>query len=278
VLFSHGPIGANRVQSVFLMEALASHGFIAIAIDHTGYASATVFPDGHAVGPSSDAVWPVFVDARSTAMLHTWVRDAKAVLDRLEALNRSDPAGILTRRLDLNRVGYIGASFGGSVVVQALLDDPRIKAGVAQDGKPYFAENTPHDLRRPLMYMQSAAPYIKSSDAQLARWGLDTARFKAAEQDHYARQMQLFGTVQAPIYHVYVRGTDHVTFSDLYRIIAVPSLDRIDVRRAHRIIAEYTIAFLDRFLDGRRTPLVDDATPSPYWEVTVARRNVEKPL
>jgi hypothetical protein len=126
--------------------------------------------------------------------------------------------------------------------------------------------------------LDSLTSYIKSSDAQLARWGLDTARFKVAEQDHYARQMQLFGTVQAPIYNVYVRGTDHVTFSDLYRIIAVPSLERIDVRRAHRIIVEYTIAFLDRFLDGRRTPLVDDATPSPYWEVTVARRNVEKPL
>lgn len=278
ILFSHGPLGANRVQSVFLMEALASHGYITFAIDHTGYSSSTIFPDGHAVGPTADAVWPVFVDDKSTRMLNTWVGDVKAVLDRLERLNRDDPSGLLAGRLDLSRVGYVGASFGGSVVVQALLDEPRIKAGVAQDGKPYFADTTPRDLHRPLMYMQSAAPYIPSSDAQLARWGLDAARFKAAEQDHYARQMRLFGTVDAPIYNVYVRGTDHVTFSDLYRIIAVPAFDRIDVRRAHRIINQYTIAFFDRYLDGRRTPLVDAATPSPFPEVTVSRRNVEKDL
>jgi predicted dienelactone hydrolase len=44
VLFSHGPLGANRSQSIFQMEALASAGFVAIAIDHTAYASTTIFP------------------------------------------------------------------------------------------------------------------------------------------------------------------------------------------------------------------------------------------
>jgi platelet-activating factor acetylhydrolase isoform II len=69
VLFSHGPLSANRSQSVFLMEALASHGFMTVAIDHTGYASTTIFPDGHAVLPSADASWPAVVDAKSSAML-----------------------------------------------------------------------------------------------------------------------------------------------------------------------------------------------------------------
>jgi hypothetical protein len=42
-----------------------------------------------------------------------------------------------------------------------------------------------------------------------------------------------------------VRGTDHVTFSDLYRIINVPSVERISIRRAHRIINDCTIAFFE---------------------------------
>jgi pimeloyl-ACP methyl ester carboxylesterase len=180
------------------MEALASHGFVVIAIDHTGYASTTIFPDGHAVPPASDATWPVFVDARSTDLLNTWVADVRFVVDRLTALDGNDPHGLLTGRLDLSRIGYVGASFGGSVVVQALLDEPRIRAGVAQDGKPYFSDRVLTDLNRPLMYMQSAAPYMKNSDAQLARWGLNAGLFKTAEQDHYARQMQLFGRVNAP--------------------------------------------------------------------------------
>jgi len=274
VLFSHGPLGANRSQSIFQLEALASAGFVAIAIDHTGYASTTIFPDGHAVPAGPDATWPVFVDERSTAMLNTWVEDVGFVLDRLTDLDAGDPKHILTARLDLTRVGYVGASFGGSVVVQALLDEPRIKAGVAEDGKPYFSPRTLTDLRRPLMYLQSAAPYIKSTDAQLARWGLTGAGFRAAEQDHYTRQMELFGRAAGPIYNVYIRRTNHVTFSDLGLIVRVPDAQLMNIRHAHRIINDYTIAFFERYLNGKSDPLVDGQMPSPYEEVTVAARNV----
>ena len=277
LLFSHGPLAANRSQSIFQMEALASAGFVVIAIDHTGYASTTIFPDGHAVQPGPDAAWPVFVDSRSTAMLQTWVADVRFVLDALEALDAHDAAGLLTGRLDLARVGYLGASFGGSVVVQALLDEPRIKAGVAEDGKPYFSDTTPTDLRRPLMYMQSAAPYIHSSDAQLARWGLTNAAFRRADQDHYSRQMQLIGRADSPIYNVYIRRTNHVTFSDLGLIVRLPDSNLMDIRLAHEIINAYTVAFFNRYLNGAPSALVDGATPSPYEDVTVTARNIEAP-
>ncbi len=274
VLFSHGPLSANRSQSVFQMEALASRGFIVVAIDHTGYASTTIFPDGHAVPADPNAAWPVFVDAKSTAMLKTWVADVRFVIDRLESLNERDSSGLLAGRMDLSRIGYVGASFGGSVVVQTLLEEPRIQAGVAEDGKPYFFDQTLTDLRRPLMYMQSAAPYITSTDAQLAKWGLTVARFKVAEQDHYARQMRLFGGANGPMYNVYIRRTNHVTFSDLYLIIGFPDSELMNIRRAHRIINDYTVAFFDRYLNGASNPLVDGHTPGPYQEVTVASRNV----
>jgi len=274
VLFSHGPLGANRSQSIFQMEALATAGFVVVAIDHTGYASTTIFPDGRAIPPGPDSAWPVFVDQRSTAMLQTWVSDVRFVLDQLEQLNKHDQSRLLTGRLDLARVGYVGASFGGSVVVQALLDESRIKAGVAEDGKPYFSDCTLTSLQRPLMYMQSAAPYIPSTDAQLARWGLTSVAFRTAEQDHYARQMRLFGAARGPIYNVYIRRTNHLTFSDLNLIIRIPHSDVMDIRRAHMIINVYTVAFFDRYLNGRSSPLVDGHTPSPYEEVTVASRNI----
>ena len=191
-------------------------------------------------------------------MLRTWVEDVRFVLDRLEALNAHDSDGLLTGRLDLDRVGYMGASFGGSVVVQALLDEPRIKAGLAQDGKAYF----------------SATPYIAVSDSQLAKWGLTAGRFKVAEQDHYTRLMRLVGTTSAPIHNVYIKGTNHVTFSDLFLIIRIPDAQLMNVRRAHRIINDYTIAFFERYLNGSSARLVDGMSPSPYPEVTTVSRNV----
>jgi hypothetical protein len=51
----------------------------------------------------------------------------------------------------------------------------------------------------------------------------------------------------------------------------------MDIRRAHRIINDYTVAFFERYLNGTSVPLVDGRTPSPYEEVTVASRNVGTP-
>jgi predicted dienelactone hydrolase len=277
VLVSHGPGVGNRSQSVFQLEALASHGFIAVAIDHTRYASTTIFPDGRAIPFDPTVGWPTFVDAQSTAMLQTWAADASFVIDQLERLNQDDSTALLTGRLDLSRLGYLGTSFGGSVVVQTLLQDPRIKAGVAEDGKPYFLEEALSALDRPLMYMQSAAPYIHATDAQLAKWGLTARRFREAEQDHYARQMLLFSHAQGPIYNVYIRGTNHVTFSDFYLAVRVPDSELISVRRAHRIINDYTVAFFNRYLNGSPESLVDGTTPSPDPEVTVASRHAGSP-
>jgi predicted dienelactone hydrolase len=45
VLFSHG-LGETRYSYVSILEDLASHGFIVVAIDHTYSNRMTVFPDG----------------------------------------------------------------------------------------------------------------------------------------------------------------------------------------------------------------------------------------
>jgi hypothetical protein len=86
--------------------------------------------------------------------------------------------------------------------------------------------------------------------------------------------MQLFGRAMSPIYNVYIRRTNHVTFSDLGLIIRVPDSSLMDIRRAHDIINAYTIAFFNRYLNDVPNALVDGVTPSPYEDVTVASRNI----
>jgi hypothetical protein len=86
--------------------------------------------------------------------------------------------------------------------------------------------------------------------------------------------MELFGRAEGPIYNVYIRRTNHITFSDLDLILRIPDSQLMDIRRAHLIINEYTLAFFNRYLNGDQASLVDGETPSPYEEVTVASRNV----
>lgn len=274
VLFSHGPISGNRSQSIFQMEALASHGFVVVAIDHTGYSSLTVFSDGRVAPPDPGARWPVFADDAARALVRRWVTDTSRVIDYLEVLDRGDPRGLVTGRLDLERIGYLGASFGGSVVVDALITEPRIKAGVAEDGKPYFFERTLTDLRTPLLYFQSELPYIPVGDAQLAAWGVTPAGFAAARADHYARLDRLTASARGPFYDVRIRGTNHISFSDLHFLIRWPDRQLEDPRRSHRVINDYTVAFFERYLAGDASPLVDGRPAGPYPEVTVSARNI----
>jgi hypothetical protein len=51
--------------------------------------------------------------------------DAAFVLDRLEGLDRADPGGRFTGRIDLTRAGLFGVSPGGIVAAQACRGDPR---------------------------------------------------------------------------------------------------------------------------------------------------------
>ena len=62
----------------------------------------------------------------------------------------------------------------------------------------------------------------------------------------------------------------------LWACINLPSLARMNIRQAHHIINAYTIAFFERYVNGVQTPLVDGSAPSPYPDVTVATRNVDR--
>jgi len=56
------------------------------------------------------------------------VMDAVFTLDQLAVLNRADPNGILTGKLDLQHVGAFGMSLGGIVVGEACRLEPRLRA------------------------------------------------------------------------------------------------------------------------------------------------------
>ena len=58
-------------------------------------------------------------------------------------------------------------------------------------------------------------------------------------------------------------------------MIALPDSQLIDIRRAHRIINDYTLAFFERDLNGTSTSLVDGRRRPRNEEVTLAARNID---
>lgn len=63
-------------------------------------------------------------------------RDTKFLVDELQQLN-GDSSSKFARRLDLQRLGMFGPSFGGATALQFCHDDFRCKAGIDIDGAPF---------------------------------------------------------------------------------------------------------------------------------------------
>jgi predicted dienelactone hydrolase len=117
VVFSHGN-GGVRFQSWFLMQTLASHGFVVAAPDHTGNTAQD------AINGTSD---PPGVVANNRP------RDVSFVIDEMLARD-ADPASPFHRRIDDRSIGVAGHSFGGFTALAMaagfgdFAPDPRVDA------------------------------------------------------------------------------------------------------------------------------------------------------
>ncbi|MFG2881299.1 alpha/beta hydrolase family protein [Streptomyces sp. NPDC048297] len=138
VLYSPGLYG-NRSLGTVLIEELASHGYLVVAIDHTYDADHVEFPGGRV---ETFALTGDIDDALIAKALAVRTADTRFVLDQLTALDAGHDTDAERRPLpptlagafDLSRVGMLGHSLGGATAAAALRADRRLRAGIDLDG------------------------------------------------------------------------------------------------------------------------------------------------
>lgn len=154
VLFSHG-LGGNRDGAQYLLDYLAAHGYIAVAVQHHGSDTPAIFgPGGEAGTRTMD---PATIRNRlqqgtSPEVAVDRFQDIPFAIDQLEEMNRSDAS--LRGHLDLSKIGMSGHSFG-AITALALagqttsggnysFGDIRIKAAIAYSpSKPRQGDPAP---------------------------------------------------------------------------------------------------------------------------------------
>ncbi len=150
--------GALTTDFTTLAEDLASHGYIVVGFDAPYRTFVVVLSDGRVVirPPTND---PEDMEAGQAnrlinRLLPMWTSDTKFVVSQLERLNAADPSGKFTGRLDMQRLGMFGHSFGGAQALQFCHDDSRCKAGIDIDGAPYGSV-VQEGLKQPFMFILS---------------------------------------------------------------------------------------------------------------------------
>jgi dienelactone hydrolase len=116
IVFSHGN-GGFRMQNIFWAEHLASHGYIVVAPDHTGNAAATVVDNKLIIHDSN---------ARDQAAIDRPI-DVRFLIDAMGKWNKGADSRF-NGKLDMEKIGVGGHSFGGMTSTMAADQDDRIDA------------------------------------------------------------------------------------------------------------------------------------------------------
>lgn len=279
VLYNPGA-GNPHFGGTYQSEVLASHGYIVVAIGHTGLTGIVRFPDGTEYTPRPDA--PGFslpreqmvglneveqFEARKrnaqTHIMPLHVADVSFVLDQLTALN-DDQDSPLYHHLDLQKIGALGFSLGGALSLQVARDDPRVKAAVNLDGWLY-TDVTETGLSKPVLMIHNSAPNdLEPPDRRELRLFAESQDWKLLRQ------------VQADWYDVTITGTVHRYFSDRMRFDRQES-GYLPVRYVHHITNGYVREFFDKYLKGAEDgPLLSGMTTFPEVKM-ISSSSFDKP-
>lgn len=274
VIYSPG-LGGERFETTCLVEELASRGYVVVTIDHVHDCDIVELPDGRlervaVPAPTGDTDDPVTTkDIESRVADVSFVRDQLAVINRWgnpDHEHRALPDG-LRGALDLDRVGLLGHSDGGSTVAHALHTDPRFTAGVNLDGTLWTPQAIAGSSRPLLLFgRESMDPFEAQTWAQF-------------EANH-----------RGPELRINLLGSTHDTFTDFAVLVpqvapiipeppswVVQAVGTINGPRAVAVIRTYTTAFFDLYLRRHDSDLLDGPSPR-YPEVVFAPRSRRRPV
>ena len=171
VLFSPG-FHVNRRHDSEILEGLASHGYVVVAVDHEHTTWDIAWPNGFYYTRSSDE--PDTADVYKERVL-----DLVVVLDELTKWNQTDARFV--GRLDLDKVGAMGMSSGGPTIAELAHRDARCKAVVELDGGDIYLPLQGFSTPALMMHMTG-----DDSQAVFAAAKTNAVWFQLSTTDHAA--------------------------------------------------------------------------------------------
>jgi len=228
VLFTHG-YTATFTDYTFLMEDLASRGYVVASVDHTYEATAVEFPDGKLVQSlvGSHLGGRLIEDSEALKFaVETRLADLKFVTRELTRMS-NDPRGAFLGRLDTSRIALAGHSLGGWTALRGVNEEPIFKVGVAIDASVFSGSAI--STEKPVL--------LVGADREL--WS--------------AEEHQLWASLRGPRFAVNLPGAEHKAPSDAVWLARYAiQTGRMSPREMIATVRDYIAAFLDTNLRGEQ--------------------------
>ncbi|MDP5276411.1 alpha/beta fold hydrolase [Chengkuizengella axinellae] len=246
VIISHGWTGFSNVHAD-VAELLASHGYIAISIDHTYGSAVTVFNDGEVAYVNENAlpereITPNYLEY-ANKLVRTFAGDILLTLNTLEDLNEVDSK--FENKLDLSNIGLIGHSTGGGASVYTALNDDRVKAVLGMDAwvEPIQKNNLEAGLQVPSLFLRS---------------------YEWEEGRNNENLFILLDENRTPTELFQINGTGHQDFSMIYMYSPLSKYFQItgelDGREGAAMQHDFILNFFDLYLKGNADKSVDEVS------------------
>lgn len=248
VLFFSPGMGDPVEINTALLEEMASHGYVVIAINHTYGVDPTVFPDGRVMrlDPELARFW--FAEHRSFEDIlddehDYWVQDAHFVINAMRSIQETDSYAFLKDRIDYNALVYVGHSLGGGVALQISRERSDMQACVDLDAIVFGQkEKRLQPLTVPCLFIIGGKVV---GDELLAKNNISRSKYDQLVVPRHPRL--LYEKLAVPAYYVTIENAHHNSFSDT-DILKYPITHENDPVEVLQLIRSMMVQFLNHYL------------------------------
>ena len=249
IFYEHSWTG-HRAENIAQVESLASQGFVVVAVDHPGQAARIRYADGAVVLTELRASVD-FSSATGVAEFESTagrcLTERASNVERVRASLENGAVPVLHDKINLDRLGVFGFSFGGTCALRLCARHPSFHAGANEDGL-FLGDEMP---RGPFLFF----------DQEMPAWLLaNPAPGEDAGQALTRRaEAQILKALKQPDRHrVILDGATHESFNDRIFLSRYPRVAGAGNRPAaeiHGILSTRLAGFFSRHLGSAPHPL-----------------------
>lgn len=240
VIYSHG-VMSTLIDNTALLEDIASHGYVVIAIEHD-FSFEQYGIDAEAASVIQVGAQTKLIDDLVKYVAPNQTSDYTALLANILPL-------INQFGIDTSQVALIGHSLGGTTAFNGLATIPQAKTAINIDGP--VDTIMMQSLDKPLLYISSFSPELPN--AELLKRGVQPAFYRGIKQYELNAVKTLFTNNNTNRSWVRFKQAGHLDLTDVPYIIPILGSKRYSKQTNHLLKSDIIIDFLNQYTKAKST-------------------------